>query len=69
MERRWDIGFGAMDLLRSASFPPSFNPSKRGVRFFLMQGSYRHAAKAATGILLKKRENNSPYAESVTEAT
>jgi hypothetical protein len=33
-----------------------------------MQGSYRHAAKAATGILLKKRENSSPYAESVTEA-
>jgi hypothetical protein len=34
-----------------------------------MQGSYRHAAKAATSILLKKRENSSPYAESVTEAT
>ena len=57
MERRRASALGPRTgLLRLASFPPSFNPSKRGVRFFLMQGSYRDAAKAATSILLKKRE-------------
>jgi hypothetical protein len=70
MEGRRGISFGAMDRAPAIGFISAIIQSFLARRaFFLMQGSYRDATKAATSILLKNRENSSPYAESVTEAT